>query len=340
VEFGFHRRIQEVLIRHGIMLTIVIYHYVRDIRTSRHPGIKGLELADFDGQLDYLSKHYRIINWDDVRTAASAKQELPRNACLLTFDDGFSDHYRNVYPRLVKRGITGSFFPSAAPLDGKKVLDVHKIHFTLAAVSDQAGLVKEVLGMIKAWRKDNDIPSDADLLAKYAKQGKYDPPDTVFLKKILQRGLPELVRASIINELFGRHVSQDESAFSRELYMDLDQLREMVRHGMEVGGHGSDHVWLDALPDEAQEKEIRQTVALLSRIYDKVPSGWVMSYPYGGHNDKTVSLLRNAGCGFGMTVDIGLDDLADTYRMKRLDTTKLPFRGDAEMCEYTRKVCC
>ena len=39
------------------MLTIVMYHYVRDLRRSRFPGIKGLSLDAFEGQLEYLDHH-------------------------------------------------------------------------------------------------------------------------------------------------------------------------------------------------------------------------------------------------------------------------------------------
>ena len=37
-------------------LTIVIYHYVRKIKNSNYPKIKGLEIAGFKRQLDYLEK--------------------------------------------------------------------------------------------------------------------------------------------------------------------------------------------------------------------------------------------------------------------------------------------
>ena len=35
-----------------------------------------------------------------------------------------------------------------------------------------------------------------------------------------------------------------EEAFSRELYMSMDQIKCMVDCGMHIGSHGYDHYWL------------------------------------------------------------------------------------------------
>ena len=43
-------------------LTIVMYHYVRPIFGSKFPGIKGLELEGFKGQLEYLNESFNIVS--------------------------------------------------------------------------------------------------------------------------------------------------------------------------------------------------------------------------------------------------------------------------------------
>ena len=42
-------------------LTIVMYHYVRNIKDSQYQNIKGLETDGFRRQLDYLSDNINII---------------------------------------------------------------------------------------------------------------------------------------------------------------------------------------------------------------------------------------------------------------------------------------
>ena len=115
-------------------VTIVMYHYVRDLEHSRFPAIKGLSVERFCRQLDYIQAHYTPIAAEDLIGALSpAKKELPTNPILLTFDDGYSDHFANVFPLLDARGIQGCFFPPAQSVLEHKVLDVNKIQFILAA---------------------------------------------------------------------------------------------------------------------------------------------------------------------------------------------------------------
>ena len=79
-----------------------MYHYVRDLKHSRYPRIKGLDAALFREQVAYLKKHYTCVSVDDVVDAARAGAPLPENAALLTFDDGYSDHFDFVFPILKK----------------------------------------------------------------------------------------------------------------------------------------------------------------------------------------------------------------------------------------------
>ena len=69
-------------------LTIVMYHYVREIKESQFPKIKGLEFEGFKRQLDYLEKHYNLIKASQMIEYLRGGVRLPTNACLLSFDDG------------------------------------------------------------------------------------------------------------------------------------------------------------------------------------------------------------------------------------------------------------
>ena len=98
-------------------LTIVMYHYVREIKGSDYPNIKGLEFDGFKRQLDYLSVNFSIITAEQLLSfAIGEEKKLPLNACLLTFDDGFKDHIQYVLPELKLRNLQASFFPPARPI--------------------------------------------------------------------------------------------------------------------------------------------------------------------------------------------------------------------------------
>ena len=109
-------------------LYIAKYHYVRDLKSSRYPGIKGLDYPLFKEQLQFFAMHFHTVTMEDVIACYEEEKELPDNALLLTFDDGYIDHYTFVYPMLLKYGMQGSFFVPAKVFMEHTLLDVNKIH--------------------------------------------------------------------------------------------------------------------------------------------------------------------------------------------------------------------
>lgn len=91
-------------------LCIVMYHYTRDLQHSRYPRIKGLDVGLFRRQLTFFKEHFTAVTMEEVMEAVEDGRELPENALLLTFDDGYIDHYTYAFPLLEEMGMQGSFF--------------------------------------------------------------------------------------------------------------------------------------------------------------------------------------------------------------------------------------
>ena len=162
-----------------------MYHYVRELNSSQYPDIKGLEVARFKEQLNYLLKNYTIVRVEDVIEALDLKKKLPIKAALLTFDDGYIDHYTNVFPLLKHHGIQGAFYPSARAVKEQKVLDVNKIHFILASTPDKNALVKDIFAQLDKHRTQYKLLENSQYFEKLAKTCRYDTADVVFIKRIL-----------------------------------------------------------------------------------------------------------------------------------------------------------
>ncbi len=314
-----------------------MYHYVRDLPNSAHPRIAGLLTSRFEGQLDYIERHYRVVSAEDIVRAVRGGAGLPPRACHLSFDDGFLDHYETVLPRLAARGLPASFYPPAAALLEHEVLDVHKIHFVLASGPDIAPIKQALLEALAGRRRRFSLPSDEELHRLYARPGRFDGSDVIFVKRLLQVGLPEEVRRAITDELFSRFVSDDEAGFARGLYLSVPQLREMLDQGMSVGGHGYAHAWLGALPRREQELEIRRTRAFLEEVHGAPLRDWVMCYPHGSYNADTLEILARSGCAVGLTTRVGLAELKRPLELDRLDTNDLPCEGSEPRSEWTRR---
>src|SRR6185369_1372738 len=174
---------------------------------------------------------------------------------MLTFDDGYVDHFTDVFPILDRENLPGCFFPPAKCILEHKVLDVNKTHFVLASAPDKRSLVEHICKRIDENRSRYKLLASSAYWEKIGRPNRYDTAEVVFCKDMLQRELPLELRQAITDELFSQYVTGDEAAFSRELYMSPDQIRVLQKHGMYVGSHGYDHFWLNTLSTEEQENE-------------------------------------------------------------------------------------
>lgn len=307
-------------------VTIVMYHYVRDLVRSRFPAIKGLSIDGFRRQLDYIQSHFTPVAVENlIEVLANPGRELPPNSILLTFDDGYADHFSNVFPLLDARGIQGCFFPTVQPVVEHRVLDVNKIQFVLAAVPDAGKLLDEVFVLVDELRCQFALKTREDYLSGVTENHRYDSREVLIVKRLLQRELPEPARAEIVHRLFAKYVTFDEAAFACELYMSMDQLLCLKHHGMHIGSHGNAHVWLDHVPLEAQAAEVDRSLEFLGEIGVRKDK-WTMCYPYGGFNDSLVQILQDRQCclGFGVEPRIANLDVDHRLTLPRIDTNDLP----------------
>lgn len=213
-------------------LTIVMYHYVRNFRTTRYPRIRGLEYTGFLNQIDYLSRNYTIMRMEDVIEALRSGAELPDNAALLTFDDGYAEHFDLVFPALYDRKLQGSFFAPVQPVRDSILLDVNRVHFVLASCDNVERLGSYIDEQINARREQFNLDSVEAYRTKWAIANRFDDADTIYVKRMLQTALPEAFRNEIATALFSQYVSNDEAAFASELYITRDQAKLMQSSGM------------------------------------------------------------------------------------------------------------
>lgn len=309
-------------------IVIVMYHYVRDLEYSRYPGIKGLDVRLFEEQLQYIQKHFQVITMEALMAAYGTGDfsGLPERPLLLTFDDGYIDHFTVVFPLLKKYGMQGSFFPSAGAVSEHRLLDVNKIHHILA-VAPVDDLVKDCLEKVEECRGQGiQIPSGRELYRELAVPNRWDPGEVIFVKRLLQNRLPEKIRGQIATELFEKYVGIPEETFARELYMNREQIACMKEDGMFFGIHGYDHCWLAKIPTEQMQQDIEKAREYFSGIVDE--RRWVMNYPYGNYSEQVVEYVREKGCVLGLSVEADYATPgADCYTLPRFDTNDLPPKG-------------
>ncbi|HXH24770.1 MAG TPA: polysaccharide deacetylase family protein [Vicinamibacterales bacterium] len=311
---------------------VVMYHYVRDSAATPFPEIRALPPALFEQQLDWLEREHTVISLDELDSAIQGQTVLPANAALLTFDDGFVDHYEVVFPALQRRGIRGVFFLSQQPYDDPpRVLGVHKLHFLLARLGAEA-LAGEVLR--------ERVPVAAEAGARHGMVfglDRWERPDERSLKTLVHYELPLEEAERVLDALFVRHCGSEE-AFARDLYLGESMIAEMAAAGQSFGYHTRSHRMLSRLSDAEQASELASGVAWIEALTGQ--SRVAFCYPWGGpktYNRRTVELLDRFGYSVAFTSERRRADLSrdGRFELPRIDTRDLPpYTDAARAAEY------
>ena len=295
--------------------TSVFYHYVRDVERTPFPDIKALSVAGFVAQLDWLQARFDIIDGATAERAVLSGQGFDRPTALLTFDDGFVDHYENVFPILRDRGIGGIFFVAGRTLEATPaLLNVHKTHFLLSHL----GATRFTEEVADALEQEGVATRTGDREGVY----RYDEAPDVRIKRILNYEAPYPVADRVLAAIFARHLG-DSVAFARTLYLSAEQIREMARGGMTFGFHTESHPVLSRLDAAAQHAELQNGPRLVAGLTGQRSVSFC--YPYGfshTYNAETLNVL--AACGYSMAFNTVRREMVfgqdQRYELPRFDT--------------------
>lgn len=301
---------------------VVMYHYVRDGAATPFPAIRALPPAMFEQQLDWLEREYRLVTLDDLEAALDGGSSLPTNAALLTFDDGFVDHYEWAFPILRKRGVSGVFFLAHdACRPSPRVLGVHKTHVLLARLGADA-FAKAVLEACEPALATADGARHPRVFGA----DRWEHADERAIKDLLNYELPFEEADRVLDALFARHIGQEEP-FARGLYLGQPMIAEMAAAGMTFGYHTRSHRMLSRLTSSEQVGELGDGVAWIRALTGqaRVP----FCYPWGGpktYTGDTLRILAETGYSVAFNtvrrrIEVGRDG---RYELPRLDTRDLP----------------
>lgn len=305
--------------------TSVFYHYVRDVERTAFPGIRALSVAGLAAQLDWLESRFRIIDGATFEHAVLTGTGFDRPTALLTFDDGFVDHYEHVFPLLRERGLGGVFFVSGAALGSQPaLLNVHKTHFLLSHLGAER-FATDVAAALDHAGVPLPVPRAGEREGVY----RYDEPLDVRVKRILNYEAPYAVADRVLSMLFEQHIGES-GAFARQLYLSHAQIRDMARGGMTFGFHTETHPVLSRLDRETQRAELRNGPPLITELTGQRTVSFC--YPYGfahTYNVDTLDVL--AECGYSMAFNTvrrqTMFGQEQRYELPRFDTRDLSPQG-------------
>lgn len=113
-----------------LFVPVLIYHHVKAPKPGDDAIERGLSVLPgaFAAQLQYLRFHgYHTVTASTLVDALRGGKQLPPRPIVLTFDDGYSDIYPNVYPLLRRYRMTATFFIAPGLLDKPRYMSWRQI---------------------------------------------------------------------------------------------------------------------------------------------------------------------------------------------------------------------
>jgi peptidoglycan/xylan/chitin deacetylase (PgdA/CDA1 family) len=304
---------------------LVMYHYVRDGGEAAHPGITACTIAEFEGQVEYLLRHHQPLEPDALLAAVRDGTPIP-DGFVLTFDDGIRDHWDNALPVLERHGLHGIFAPIGLPYIHGRIPFVQKNQFVRGQLGED-GLPDAYLAAAAELAPEVDVAGIID----EAPIGDYRRGTEKYLrfKYASNRLIPFDVSVRVMDRLFAEHVSADQAAFVRELYLSADEIVELRRRGHSIAGHSVNHPSLPRLDEAGQEREIGESVAWLAGLIGE-PLAW-FNYPYGDYDERSERVCERLGLTIAYSTRPPADWVShdDRFRAPRVDTCFLPVTSDA-----------
>lgn len=135
-----------------IRVPILMYHYVSPLPDGADRYRVDLTVSpdQFRAHLDYLfHEGYTPISMYELDNALMTGAALPAEPVILTFDDGYIDHYTEVFPALKSRNFRATFFVITGRADNNdsNYLSWAQIEEMAAAGMDMEGHTKTHNGL-------------------------------------------------------------------------------------------------------------------------------------------------------------------------------------------------
>ena len=299
-------------------LTVLAYHRIMDISEDFPFDIELISASchQFDKQISYIAKYYNAITLEELVACIDGCKSLPKNALLITFDDGFDDNYENAFAILKKYKVPATIFISTDFISSGKTLWFDQLSYFILNIDNDT--LKKII--INNFEGDIEISNRRKILEDVME----------FLKVI-----PNDKRVKLIETLYSVNdfIYNDEHK-KLSATLSWDQVREMDASLISFGSHTLSHPILSQLSDQNLRCELIDSKSEIEKqLNHQIHS---IAYPVGTESaftDKVLNFSQQAGYKLGFSYISGVNDwpIKNCFALKRLHieryTSQSLFKG-------------
>lgn len=253
----------------------------------------------FDQHIKTIKSHFTIINCQQLaQLLATQDLSFQHRYAVITFDDGYQDNYTMAFPVLKKHQVPAIFF-----------LPVNFIGSDYIPWWDQmAHLLRQHAGQVihfpgnhgEQWLNPAELEQSIHRYIHKAKR------------------LPNLSTREVLQYLQNTYPLPATALHTEaSIFMDWQQAKDMLQHGMEIGSHTIHHPILSEVDENTQRYEITESKKQLEQLFEQEVIA--LAYPTGRkhcYNALSVQLAQEAGYQLAFSNEPGINRKADFPRFE------------------------
>lgn len=294
VYFIFNR----LFIKNGVY--ILFYHRLSDATKQKRVASSAVSYQNFDKQLDFLSKNYKIVSMDEVPSLLRSSSKLSEEYMVITFDDGYRDNLTYGSDIFSKYNLRPT------------------IYLTVNCIENQTLLWFDIVNDIVFSSKKSVITLKVgqDLITKKI--------DSHYRKSVLLRILKSYMkRISTEDKLKYIDYMISEFDVSIDMKTDLmltwDQSLELLSQKVVIGSHTMTHPILSRSKLQDAEIEISEPKRIIEEKLDAKVEHF--AYPNGHTSDfnDEIKKIVSSHYATSVTTITGINKPGcDMYELKRI----------------------
>ena len=285
---------------------VLMYHRILPVDNHMisfsHDGII-VHDDTFKKQVEFLNRHFTMLDINDFSTYNS---RFNGTACLITFDDGWSDNYHYAFPILKENNTPAHIFLPINYISNSNNFWQEKLGQSIYHMCNYADIFHSFLSQYELTNIVQYSTSvRKNLIREFVSTQKQLSPDEIkslideFDKEMSSKSCPAPVNAV-------------------DTYMTWADVHEMSKYSISFGSHAVSHHVLTRLPVQQLEHELATSKAIIeSKINQSIDS---IAYPNGNHDKIVCDTTRAADYKMGFTTEPGfVSPSTNPYRIPRIN---------------------
>jgi len=250
---GMHRIVNALRPKSKRQIPVLAYHRVSELTEDYpfDPGLISATKEEFLIQMHEVKKHHTAVTIEQMIDYIDNKITLPKNAILITFDDGFSDNYYTAFEILDDLSIPATFFVTTDFIDSDETIWYERLAYFFSKIETLSIALPKI---------DSQVDFESSVIERRK----------AYIKIVEKLKLvSNEIRLNTLSELYDFYGDPynvaDDKDKKLSQSMSWQQLKEMSEANMSIGSHSLSHPILSMLTKSELTDELNKSKSTIEK---------------------------------------------------------------------------